>query len=374
MAYKILAVDDNPINLKLIRRALVNSDYEILSAESGKQALEISGNSIPDLILLDVMMDDMDGYEVCKILQEQKETSQIPIIFLSAKNDSVDKTRGLALGAVDYLTKPFDAAELNSRVQTQLKIRKNNILLQRENQKLREQLQSNGAQIEQYLNTIRTDYLSETDSFHCAAQVIGEHLPQTSGFIPLLQDEDQLFFLIVNGSQKDYATLAVELLFEQFASGYCASMKNQPLSHESITDLIQKLMQKFSPDIYPVTFSFAMGWLQRQNRTLTFYGIRQKLPLIMDYQGGQLNPEVNPLSIKGSFSDMIAAHQVTVPEKSLICFYRNGMSYEQNTKQYALFADALRSVGTDPVKMIKKLEMVLPASEADQLISILKIR
>jgi len=373
MAYKILAVDDNPINLKLLKRALVDSNYEIYSASAGKEALELTNKVLPDLILLDVMMDEMDGYEVCRILQGQKETNQIPIIFLSAKNESVDKTRGLAMGAVDYLTKPFDAAELNSRVQTQLKIRKNNISLQRENQALREQIQSNGAQIEKYLNSIHTDYILEADSFICAARVISQHAPQTSGFIPLLQDSDQMLFLILSSSQKDYATLAVELLFEQFASGYSEVLNNQALNNDVISELIQKLMQKFSPDIYPVTFSFAIGWMQKQSRKLSFFGIRQTLPLIIDFDGKELDSQILSLDVSGSFAGLIEAHEMSVPEQSLICFYREGMANDLKPEQRELLVQSIKTEGPLPPKILKEFEKTLRVSDSDQLVSILQI-
>ncbi len=84
--YKILAVDDNPINLKLLSRALINTNYEIHTASSGTEALKLANSVRPDIILLDVMMPDMDGYEVCKKLQEHEQTAFIPVIFLSAKN------------------------------------------------------------------------------------------------------------------------------------------------------------------------------------------------------------------------------------------------------------------------------------------------
>ena len=141
MKYKILAVDDNPINLKLLTRTLINSNYQIFTADSGSRALTLARQEKPDLILLDVILPDIDGYEVCRNLQDNEETKSIPVIFLSAKNESVDKAKGLALGAVDYLTKPFDAMEINARVRTHLSIRKSNIKLLHEKQGLQNKLQ-----------------------------------------------------------------------------------------------------------------------------------------------------------------------------------------------------------------------------------------
>lgn len=373
MTYKILAVDDNPINLKLLKRALVNSNYEILSAASGKEALELVNTMMPDLILLDVMMDEMDGYEVCRLLQDQKETSQIPIIFLSAKNESVDKTRGLSLGAVDYLTKPFDPTELSTRVQTQLKIRKNNIRLLRENQKLRDRLQAADVQIEKFLNNIHTDYTYENESFACAAQVISNRPPQTSGFIPLIEDTEQILFLLINGFQKDYATLAVELLFEQYSRGFCEAQNNNIYKNTTIGELMQKLMERFSPDIYKVTFSFAIGWLQKVPRKLSFFGIRQDPPILLDSNGQSVLAETHPLPVSGPYAKLIDAVEMVIPKDTMLCFYRSGMANIPSAENADLFARSISMIGPHPVKVLKDIEQALPKSDSDQLLSILQM-
>jgi sigma-B regulation protein RsbU (phosphoserine phosphatase) len=120
----ILAVDDNTINLKLLNRVLRDAGYEVLIAQNGESAINMTLNKKPDLILLDVMMPDKDGFEVCEILKENEEIADIPIIFLTAKNEAVDRVHGLALGAVDYITKPFESVEVIARVRTHLRLRK----------------------------------------------------------------------------------------------------------------------------------------------------------------------------------------------------------------------------------------------------------
>ncbi len=117
----ILIVDDTEENLQILVEALADS-YEVAVATDGETALEAVNENKPDIILLDVVMPGIDGYEVCSRLKKQQETADIPVIFLTARIDVRDKTRGLALGAVDYITKPFEISEVRARVHTHLSI------------------------------------------------------------------------------------------------------------------------------------------------------------------------------------------------------------------------------------------------------------
>jgi sigma-B regulation protein RsbU (phosphoserine phosphatase) len=123
MNERVLIVDDNDINRKLLNSTLVKTGYQVAEAADGEQALEMAFLFMPDLILLDVMMPKMDGFETCKVLKEDHRTRDIPVIFLSAKSGAEDKIRGLDVGGVDYITKPFDRGEVLARVRNQLKIR-----------------------------------------------------------------------------------------------------------------------------------------------------------------------------------------------------------------------------------------------------------
>ena len=118
----ILLVDDIPANLRVLYESLNGRDYKLFIANGGEQALEVAQKSRPDLILLDIMMPDMDGFEVCRRLKKDPATAGIAVIFLSALDDTADKIRGLELGAVDYVTKPFHPDEVAARVETHCKI------------------------------------------------------------------------------------------------------------------------------------------------------------------------------------------------------------------------------------------------------------
>ena len=121
-AESILLVDDNPTNLQVLFQTLEGVGCKLLIAKNGTGALAIAGKALPDLILLDIMMPDIDGYEVCRQLKTDSATANIPVIFLSALGETGDKVKGLQLGAVDYITKPFQPDEVIARVNTHLTI------------------------------------------------------------------------------------------------------------------------------------------------------------------------------------------------------------------------------------------------------------
>ncbi|WP_335992695.1 response regulator [Pseudoalteromonas sp. CH_XMU1449-3] len=118
---RILVVDDEPANLKVIREVLAN-DYRLSFAKSGELALQLIENEPPKLILLDIMMPDMSGFEVCKVLKENPKTAHIPVIFVTALSHEQDESEGFALGAVDYITKPISPAIVRARVKNHLSL------------------------------------------------------------------------------------------------------------------------------------------------------------------------------------------------------------------------------------------------------------
>jgi sigma-B regulation protein RsbU (phosphoserine phosphatase) len=133
----ILLVDDNPANLQMLFQTLGTLGCKLLIARNGEGALAIAHKALPDLILLDIMMPGIDGFEVCRRLKADAATQKIPVIFLSALDETADKVRGLQLGAVDYVSKPFQPEEVIARVNTHLTIQR----LNREVQHQRDQLE-----------------------------------------------------------------------------------------------------------------------------------------------------------------------------------------------------------------------------------------
>ncbi len=118
---KLLIVDDEPTNLKVLKQVL-QQDYRLSFAKNGVDALEFAARELPDLILLDVMMPEMTGFEVCQQLKSQPNTQHIPVIFVTALKDEVDETKGFECGAVDYITKPISPVIVKARVRTHLSL------------------------------------------------------------------------------------------------------------------------------------------------------------------------------------------------------------------------------------------------------------
>lgn len=121
MKQKILAVDDEIDILKLLQYNLSNAGFEFISAEDGPEALELAAMAMPDLIILDLMLPNMDGMEVLKVLKANPDTRRIPVMMLTAKGEEIDRILGLELGADDYVVKPFSPRELVLRVKTVLR-------------------------------------------------------------------------------------------------------------------------------------------------------------------------------------------------------------------------------------------------------------
>ena len=119
----ILIVDDIPKNIQLLGNILSNHGYNIAVATNGKQALTIIEKKLPDLVLLDVMMPEIDGFEVCQRIKDNPASREIPVIFLTAKHEVEDKIRGFEVGGSDYVTKPFETAEVIARVRTHLQLK-----------------------------------------------------------------------------------------------------------------------------------------------------------------------------------------------------------------------------------------------------------
>jgi putative two-component system response regulator len=145
---KILTVDDTPANLTLVANVL-KADYRVHLANNGAKALELASTQQPDLILLDVMMPEMDGFEVCRRLKADPVTSHIPVIFLTAKSQLEDEELGFSLGAVDFIHKPISPPIVSARVRTHIKIKLMQDYLQRENEKLHGDAQQQSSELNQ---------------------------------------------------------------------------------------------------------------------------------------------------------------------------------------------------------------------------------
>lgn len=136
----ILIVDDNPENLEVLYDYLNQLEFTVLVAQSGEDALELIQENLPDIIVLDILMPGIDGFETCRRLKADDETKEIPVLFMSALVDTVDKVRGFEVGGVDYITKPFQQEEVLARITTHLNIQKLKQNLQERNLRLQQEI------------------------------------------------------------------------------------------------------------------------------------------------------------------------------------------------------------------------------------------
>ena len=179
----ILVVDDTPDNLMLMSE-LLKDYYKIKVANSGMKALKIAqSDTPPDLILLDVMMPDLDGYEVCKQLKTNPQTRHIPIIFLTAKSDVTDETKGLELGAIDYITKPINPAIVMARVKTHLDMKMMQDFLRNQNHFLEAEIEKRTREVAaiQDVTIHAMASLAETRD-----NETGNHIRRTQNYVRIL--------------------------------------------------------------------------------------------------------------------------------------------------------------------------------------------
>lgn len=203
----ILVVDDTPENLRLLATMLERQGYSVRKAINGQMALTAVKALHPDLILLDIMMPEMDGYEVCQTLKQQAETQEIPVIFLSALDDAFDKVRAFKAGGSDYITKPFHIEEVMARVRHHLALRLANLKVNELNAQLEARVQERTRQLEaanvNLLHLALRDSLTELPNRIAFLQLIEEqiklsHTTEKYEFAVLVLDCDR--FKIINDS------------------------------------------------------------------------------------------------------------------------------------------------------------------------------
>ena len=159
----ILIVDDTPMNLEVLVQELTDQDFEVFVAIDGESAIEQLQYARPDIILLDVMMPGIDGFETCSRLKQNPETQDIPVIFMTALTNTEDKVKGFEAGAVDYVTKPIEPEEVHARVKTHLTIQRLRTELQEANELLEQRVAERTAELERLKNRLQEEnvYLRE---------------------------------------------------------------------------------------------------------------------------------------------------------------------------------------------------------------------
>ncbi|MEG4997693.1 sensor histidine kinase [Microcoleus sp. B4-D4] len=170
----VLIVDDNSNNLGVLYNLLDDASFEVWVAQDGESAIEKVGYALPNLILLDIMMPGIDGFETCDRLKANPLTADIPVIFMSALSDTVDKVKGLSLGAVDYITKPFQQEEVLARVKLHLKLHFLTQKIEKQNQELEQRVQERTAELSQALHNLQQTQvqLVQTEKMSSLGQLV----------------------------------------------------------------------------------------------------------------------------------------------------------------------------------------------------------
>jgi two-component system sensor histidine kinase/response regulator len=283
-ASRILVIDDQPINVQLLKKKLEREGLQVAAAYSGQEGLDLIQKNKPDLILLDVMMPDMDGIEVCQRLQANEDTRSIPVIFITARTTKESKLEGLAVGAVDYITKPIDLDETLARVQTQLRfvtINREMVNLQRRLQEVR-RAATIGAVTEGIAHNLN----------NLLSLVLG-HLELLKMAVDRPEDVQR------NIQQIDTAVLRIVGIVRQLTS--LVSRDQSPLTRISLQSLLESGIARFHAEAKleaPVAIENPLGALPIESNAEVFEGVLAKL-LVNAWEAYDAEPGVpRPITIR----------------------------------------------------------------------------
>jgi phosphoserine phosphatase RsbU/P len=339
----VLLVDDAPANIQIVN-SILKDIYKIRIATSGAKALElVKVSPPPDLVLLDVMMPEMDGYEVCARLKLDPETRDIPVIFLTGQTEVEDETKGFDVGAVDYIHKPFSPAVVKARVQTHLVLRG-----------IREQLAQQLITIQKELETARQIQLSILPS----AVPTMKGLDIAARYIPMTSVAGDFYdFIVVD--EKHIGILVADVSGHGMPAALIASMLKIALSSQVghaadpakvLLGLNQALCGKFEHHFVTAAYVF----IDMQNLTLTYAGAGHPPLLLWGGREGVRSVEENGLFL-GKFS-FASYTSVELPIKAgdRILLYTDGIPETTNpagvefgTDGFRQFLEAEKSTSAD---------------------------
>ncbi|HQQ66907.1 MAG TPA: response regulator [Thermotogota bacterium] len=184
----IMIVDDTPANLELLAEMLYIKGYRVVQFPNGATALAAAKKNPPDLILLDIMMPEMDGFEVCRLLKLEKNLEEVPVIFISALDDATNKVKAFSRGGVDYVTKPFQESEVYARVETHLKLHRALSELERHNHHLEDLVREKVREISEAQMATNLALAKLTE---CRDYETGKHIERVQSFCKILAEELQ---------------------------------------------------------------------------------------------------------------------------------------------------------------------------------------
>jgi two-component system sensor histidine kinase/response regulator len=291
--FDILIVDDTPANLRLLAQLLMEHGYKVRAVLNGQRAIEAAQAQVPDLILLDVMMPDLDGYAVCQRLKSLPATREVPVIFISALDEANDKVKAFTAGGVDYVTKPFEPREILARVQTHLTLHRLTRRLELVNASQAQQLAELEARNE------------ELDAFaHTVAHDIKSPMAVISGYSDLLLEafddlppdkRTEALYSISRGTQK-IVNIVDELLL--LAGVRRTEVQLAPINMERVIRevkqrveymLVESQAEVIIPETWPVASGYAPWieevWVNYLTNACKYGGQPPQIELGADPQG-----------------------------------------------------------------------------------------
>ena len=340
----ILIVDDTPINIGVISGALKDT-YKTKVATNGEKALAIaSGEDKPDLILLDVMMPEMDGYEVCRRLKADPSTQNIPVIFLTGQTGTEDETKGFEVGAVDYIHKPFSEAVVKARVKTHL-------MLREAHEQIARQLEEINVELEMARQIQLSILPRETPKLH-GLDIVARYLPMTSVagdfYDFILVDEKHVGILVadVSGHGLPSALIASMLQVALTAQATHAAEPAQVLS-----GLNKALCGKFERNFVTAAYVF----VDMEKKSMTYAGAGHPPLLFWSKSAGKVREVTENGLFLGMFPEATyASVQMPVQGNDRFVLYTDGIpetkspsEEEFGTKRFMQFMEHNQSLAVD---------------------------
>lgn len=316
----VLVVDDAPANIRIVNEIL-HGAYRVQIATNGGKALELAqGTPGPDLILLDVVMPGMDGYEVCTHLKANPTTRDIPVIFLTGQTESADETRGFETGAVDYIHKPFSAAVVAARVQTHLALREARQQLARQLSAIRNEMET--------AREIQLSILPSEIPKITGLDIAARYIPMTSvagdfyDFIPI--DEKRLGILVADVSGHG---MPAALIASMIKIAFAAQSAHAGDPARVLAGLNDALCGKFQGQY--VTAAYAL--IDTGNRTLRYAGAGHPPLILKDHSSGASRSLLENGLFLGFFPEATySAVETPFAEGDWAVFYTDGITENAN--------------------------------------------
>jgi sigma-B regulation protein RsbU (phosphoserine phosphatase) len=336
----ILLVDDNPTNLQVLFQTLDGVGCKLLIAKNGEMALSIAGKARPDLILLDIMMPDIDGYEVCRQLKSVPATADIPVIFLSALGDTEDKVKGLQLGAVDYITKPFQPDEVIARVNTHLTIHR----LKREVESRKDQLEHELKVVSEVQQKLLPKQLPAIDGFKLAVHY-ETSLYAGGDYYDIIELPDNHWGFLIADAEGHSAPAAVLMAMT------CALFRAYPATTTDPAELLHYLNEHLCKVAEPSFMTALYAVYDANQKTMRVARAGQPLPMIYrsaEKQSIELPcPGVYPLGIE-PYSMEIPVTETKLEAGDRFLVFTDGVS-ERFNEEGDIYSEkrVLRLLATD---------------------------